>query len=134
MERFKNADKQRCTPGLRRKTASNQLSGLGDGEEVYTPWKMDIPTPITLSSTELPAESLLAPLEIIDTDHEREHWRLKEKRAMWNSSLPTDFEMHPNHVTPGHTLEYINRGVPAPRKKLEDFSVSTKHKRRCSSQ
>ncbi|KAG9200824.1 hypothetical protein G6514_006680 [Epicoccum nigrum] len=135
VEKFKNADKQRCPPGLRRKSALNQLSGSEESAETRRLRKTDTTTPpAPYAYTGSPVKSLLAPLEIPDMDHEEDHWRLKKKRTSWGSSLRTNFERHPNHVTPGHTLEYVTQGVPAPRKKPEDFKVSTKHKRRPSSQ
>lgn len=134
-EKYKNADKQRCPPGLRRKSGVSHLGSSDGSENVCVQRKSDASMPPTPSSPELsPVRSLLAPLEALQLDRRADHVRRKGKRATWESSLPINFESHSNHVTPGHTLEYINQGVPAPRKKMEDFNVSTKIKRRNSSQ
>ena len=91
-------------------------------------------SPAAPSSPKLaPVELLLAPLEIEKPDRPKDHQRQKAKRALWEASLPTNFKRHSNHVTPGHTLEYINQGVPAPKKKPEEFSASTKFRRGNSS-
>ncbi len=140
-EKYKNADNQRCLPGLRRRPGQDQL-GSNDSQEVLAPRMIDTSTPSTPSSPEIflmspedaLVKSILAPLEMPRPDPEQERQRLKAKRGTWEVSLPTNFDRHLNHVTPGHTLEYINQGVPAPKKKKEDFNVSTKHKRRCSGQ
>lgn len=131
LENCKNADRI-CPPGLRRKSALNQLPDLGGANGAQKPAQSTPPAPP--SPGVFPIRSLLAPLETPGIDREKEHWRSKKNRAPWESSLPTNFEYHSNHVTPGHTLEYVNQGVPAPRKKPEDFKVSTKHKRRHSFQ
>ena len=143
VEKYKNADRPetRCLRGLRRKPGSDQL-GLSDSVEALVPWRMNMPTPSTPSSPSIPpipsenvaVKTLLAELEQHKSDWKEEQWRLKEKRDIWEASLPTNFDRHSNYVTPGHTLEYINQGTPAPKKKRENFNVSTRHKRRNSSQ
>lgn len=141
VEKYRNADNQRCLPGLRRRPGQDQL-GSSDSQEVLAPRMIDTSAPSIPSSPETflmspqdaPVKSMLAPLEMPRSDPEQERRRLKAKRTTWEASLPTNFDHHSNHVTPGHTLEYINQGVPAPKKKKEDFNVSTKHKRRYSGQ
>lgn len=142
VEKYKNADKQRCPPGLRRKPGVDQLGSSVDSAVVIAPRKVNTstpPTPLSPETSPTPTEgvavkSLLASLEFHNPDPKEEYRRLKNKRAIWESSLPMNFDSHSNHVTPGHTLEYINQGVPTPKKKMEDFNVSAKHKRRNSSQ
>ncbi|KAJ4384328.1 serine/threonine protein phosphatase Pzh1 [Didymella sp. IMI 355093] len=113
VEKYKNADKQR---NLRRRSGLYQLSGPKDSE-LLMPKDFFWTAPETPSSPDLaPVQSLLAPLEIEKPDRVKDHWRQKAKRAAWEVSLPTNFKRHSNHVTPGHTLEYINQGVPAPKK------------------
>lgn len=135
MEKDKNADKRVRSHGLRRKSGLDRLSTTDERSDIPSSWEFDasiLPTP---SSPERPpVKSFLAPLEALKLDRENEYARLKAKRATWESSLPTNFKRHSNHVTPGHTLEYIDQGVPTPRKRPEEFNVSTKHKRRNSSQ
>jgi hypothetical protein len=141
MEKYKNADKPetRCLRGLRRKPGSNQLGSSGSSEDAFAPRRVDTLIPSSPGTFPKPAEnvtvkSLLAKLE----QYKPGEWieqqeRSKEKRATWEASLPTNYDHHSNHVTPGHTLEYINQGKPSPKKKQE-FNVSTKHKRRNSAQ
>lgn len=141
MEKYKDADRPetRCLRGLRRRPGFDQLGGSqGDIYETVLPRRTDTSAPPSPDISPVPAEniavkSLLAGLEHPE-DWRDEQWRLKEKRSTWESSLPPNFDNHPNHVTPGHSLEYINQGTPAPKKKKEDFNVSTKHKRRTSAQ
>lgn len=145
MEKYKNADgpDTRCLrQGLRRKPGLHQLGDSGESEEAFALQKVDSlapSTPISLHLSPTPAgnvtvRSLLAELTKHKPDWKVEQQRLKAKRATWEASTPTNFDSHANHVTPGHTLEYINQGVPTPKKKKEDFNVSTKGKRRNSSQ
>jgi hypothetical protein len=129
VEKYKNADKQR---NLRRRSGLDQLGGPKDSE-LLVPEDFFWTSPETPSPDLAPVQSLLAPLEIEKPDRVKDHWRQKAKRAAWEVSLPTNSKRHSNHVTPGHTLEYINQGVPAPKKKPEEFSASTKFKRRNSS-
>lgn len=130
MEKYKNADQQ---GGLRRRPGVDQLGGSGDSEMLVPEGFFSTSPEMPASPNLAPVKSLLAPLEIEKPDHQKDHWRQKAKRAAWEASLPTNFRRHSNHVTPGHTLEYINQGVPAPRKKPVEFSASTKFKRRYSS-
>lgn len=135
VEKYKNADKQRCAPGLKRKPGLDHLGTMEESEGVIEPSVWAPATPPAPPRTEVPlAKSIFAPLEHLKLGRVEEHGRLKDKRGIWELSLPSDFERHASRVTPGHTLEYINQGVPTPKKKPEEFSVSTKHKRRGSSQ
>lgn len=145
IEKYKNADRPdtRCLRrGLRRKPGLDQLGNSGDSEEALAPRKVDNQTSSTSTLPDIPpipaenvaVRSLLAELEQYKPDWKEEQRQLKAKRANWEASLPSNFDSHSNHVTPGHTLEYITQGTPGPKKKKEDFNVSTKGKRRNSSQ
>ncbi|KAJ4992708.1 Serine/threonine-protein phosphatase PP-Z [Stagonosporopsis vannaccii] len=135
MEKYKDADTQnQCPRSLRRKPGMNQLGTTDNSRDLEDPRKLFEPTPDTPPSPKLPpVKSLLAPLDALKLERVKEHRRVKNKWAAWESSLPLGFEGHSNHVTPGHTLDYINQGVPTPRKRLEEFNASTKHRRRNSS-
>lgn len=70
MEKYRNADRQRS---LRRRPGLDQL-GSSEDSEVLISQRLDPPTPQTLSSPDLaPVKSLLAPLEIIKPDREKDH-------------------------------------------------------------
>jgi hypothetical protein len=116
----------------------DQLGSSNDSSEVLAPRKVDTSIPSSPGIPPIPDANVAVKSFLIELEkYEPEGWqkqqkRLKEQRASWEASLPTNFNSHSNHVTPGHTLEYINQGTPTPKKKKEYFNVSTKHKRRKS--
>lgn len=101
---------------LRRQPALNDLGAQGDASTspTSTLFLTTILVPESFWSTDRPAPPISDDVkdstteDECETDADVQEKGLWEKRALWESTLPTTFEDSPGQITPGYTYDYID--------------------------